>query len=102
MRKAEVFIHDQLAGLLIETKDEAYEFSYLISYKGPPVSLTMPASKSVYHFKKFPAFFEGLLPEGVLLKSLLKREKIDRDDYFKQLMLVGADLVGAVTVREIK
>jgi serine/threonine-protein kinase HipA len=46
-------------------------------------------------------YFDGLLPEGILLEGLLKQRKIDKYDYFSQLVTVGGDLVGAVTVQEI-
>ena len=49
----------------------------------------------------FRRFFDGLLPEGVMLESLLKKRKLDRHDYFGQLVILGADLVGAITVVEI-
>ncbi len=45
---------------------------------------------------------EGLLPEGEMLGGLLRQLKIDAKDLFSQLMAVGRDLVGAVTVEEIK
>jgi serine/threonine-protein kinase HipA len=59
----------------------------------------MPAKQQVWEFDCFPPFFEGLLPEGFQLESLLRQMKIDRDDYFSQLLAVGRDMVGAVTVR---
>jgi serine/threonine-protein kinase HipA len=40
------------------------------------------------------------LPEGLLLEGLLRQRKIDKFEYLKQLIAVGNDLVGAVTVRE--
>jgi serine/threonine-protein kinase HipA len=43
--------------------------------------------------------FDGLLPEGAQLEALLKTHKIDRNDYFKQLVTVGRDLVGSLSVR---
>jgi len=58
----------------------------------------MPLSKQVYDYDRFPPFFEGLLPEGVMLEGLLRNAKIDRDDYFSQLVAVGQDMVGNVTV----
>jgi serine/threonine-protein kinase HipA len=60
----------------------------------------MPVRERSFDFDRFPPFFDGLLPEGVLLEALLKRRKIDRHDYFGQILAVGEDLVGAVTVRE--
>jgi serine/threonine-protein kinase HipA len=50
----------------------------------------------------FPLFLDGLLPEGIQLEGLLKTRKIDRYDYFSQLVAVGNDMVGAVTVKEVE
>lgn len=99
MRKARVNIHGQQAGVLQETADGlTYLFEYTGGYSGPPISLTMPTNSLMYQFSGFPPFFEGLLPEGIMLDGMLRRLKIDRNDYFSQLVAVGEDLVGAVTV----
>lgn len=102
MRKALVSVHGKRAGVLVEKDDGTYSFTYDDNYHGEPVSLTMPLNKSVYEFNVFPPFFDGLLPEGFELEALLKKYKIDRYDYFQQLVQVGADLVGAVTVEKIE
>jgi serine/threonine-protein kinase HipA len=102
MKTASIFVHGRLAGRLEELEPgRRYRFVYQIDYKGPPVSLTMPTTLSEYTFDRFPPFFEGLLPEGVMLEGLLKQNKIDQLDYFSQLVAVGGDLVGAVTVKEV-
>jgi len=49
-----------------------------------------------------PPFFDGLLPEGFQLEGLLKYGKIDRSDQFSQLIAIGADMVGNVTIEEIR
>ncbi len=89
MRKAKVFMHGLLAGTLIELANGQYKFSYHPDYQGAPVSLTMPLAQQDYEFEKFPAFFEGLLPEGLLLEALLRQYKFDQKDYFGQLIQVG-------------
>jgi serine/threonine-protein kinase HipA len=66
--------------------------------QGSPVSLEMPMAQSVYEYDRFPPFFEGVLPEGFMLDSLLKGSKIDRSDFMTQIITVGHDLVGNVTV----
>ena len=102
MRTAKVFVHGVEAGILAERPDEGhYSYVYRDDYSGPPVSLTMPVSVKKFHFESFPPFFEGLLPEGVQLEGLLRIRKIDREDYFSQLVATGTDLVGAVTVKEV-
>lgn len=103
MPSAEVFVHGRRAGVLEEiTSAKAYRFAYDPGYSGPPVSLTMPVTETAYTYDRFPPFFEGLLPEGYNLEALLRTRKIDRDDLWRQLLAVGTDMVGAVTVREIK
>lgn len=102
MRKAIIFVHDKRAGVLSENTSGGYQFTYDDNYDGEAVSLTMPITKHEFLFTKFPSFFEGLLPEGIMLEGLLKIGKIDRNDYFSQLVATGNDLVGAVTVKEWK
>jgi len=102
MRRAEVSMHGLPSGILEEIERKKYGFVYFENYNGPPISLTMPVEEKEFAFDRFPSFFDGLLPEGLLLDGLLKYRKIDKYDYFSQLVAVGNDLVGAVTVREIK
>lgn len=102
MRRARVFFGNDFAGILSEPKDQKeYHFQYESSYGGPPISLTMPVQEEAYLFDEFPPFFDGLLPEGFQLEALLRQKKIDRNDKFGQLLIVGADMVGAVTVKEV-
>ena len=102
MRIAKVYMHNKLAGYLTEVeKNKKYKFSYDDNFKGNPISLTMPVEIKEFNFNSFPPFFDGLLPEGIQLDGLLRIKKIDKDDYFSQLMETGADLVGAVSVEEM-
>jgi serine/threonine-protein kinase HipA len=82
-------------------RDNEYVFEYLDKYEGLEVSRTMPSDVRVYKFNKFPPFFDGLLPEGIQLEGLLKIRKIDKNDFFSQLIAVGDDLIGVITVKEI-
>jgi serine/threonine-protein kinase HipA len=102
MRKAKVFVKGVEAGTLTELKQgKEYIFEYIDGYDSLDVSRTMPKNSKVYKFDKFPPFFDGLLPEGIQLEGLLKIKKIDKNDYFSQLITVGEDMVGVVTVKEI-
>jgi serine/threonine-protein kinase HipA len=102
MRKAKVFVKGIEAGILTEfVQAKEYVFEYLDGYNGLEVSRTMPKNIKVYKFDKFPPFFDGLLPEGIQLEGLLKIRKIDKHDYFSQLIAVGEDMVGVVTVKEV-
>ncbi|MCJ7600236.1 MAG: HipA N-terminal domain-containing protein [Desulfobulbaceae bacterium] len=102
MRIARVFFENNFAGILTESEDgKVYRFQYESGYCGPPISLTMPVREEVYLFDEFPPFFDGLLPEGFQLEALLRQKKLDRNDKFGQLLIIGADTVGAVTVKEM-
>jgi len=100
VRWAKVHVMGEPAGTLKETESGHFVFLYLESYEGAPVSLAMPVAQREFNFDGFPPFFEGLLPEGDMLEGLLRQRKIDRTDLFAQLLAVGADTVGAVTVTE--
>jgi len=99
MRRVNVLENETPAGYLDELEQgRSYIFSYLPDYQGSPVSLTMPVNKTIYRYDRFPPFFEGLLPEGLQLEALLRSQKIDAHNYFSQLIAVGGDLIGSITV----
>ena len=103
MKKANIFVDGVFAGELQEIqRGKHYLFIYQERYKGLPVSLEMPTGQTQYEFDRFPPFFEGLLPEGMMLEGLLRQTKIDRSDLLSQLIAVGKDLVGNVTVEAEK
>lgn len=79
MRKASVSVNGIKAGILEELQGITYQFTYFEDYHGAPVSLTMPLTNKVYEFDVFPPFFEGLLPEGIMLEALLRKYKIDKN-----------------------
>jgi serine/threonine-protein kinase HipA len=100
MRTANVFFQNIYAGRLVEDQDQhQFRFTYEQVYDGAPISLTMPVRVEPYVYDAFPPFFDGLLPEGAQLEALLQQKKIDRGDPFEQLLAIGADMVGAVTVQ---
>jgi serine/threonine-protein kinase HipA len=101
MNKANVYVAGSRAGQLIQDSDNEYRFQYDEDYSGLPVSLTMPIEDKEFLYDSLPPFFEGLLPEGEMLEGLLRQKKIDRSDLFAQLIAVGADMVGSVTVEEV-
>lgn len=101
MRRAKVFYNKGIFAGILTADGEIYTFEYDPKYHGPPLSLTMPTGNKLYEFDTFPAFFDGVLPEGPQLEALLRLEKLDRNDYFGQLVCVGKDLVGAFSVEEI-
>ena len=102
MRKAEIYQQGTLAGILEELDPNRYQFAYTSGYRGQPISLALPVREAPYEFDKFPPVFEGLLPEGQQLEAMLRQYKIDKKDLFKQLVTVGQDVVGSLTVKEVQ
>lgn len=100
-RCAAVYQQGKLAGRLEELPEGSWQFLYEAGYRELPVSMTMPVREEPYHFKRFPAVFDGLLPEGLQLEALLRKHKMDRNDLFRQLVTVGEDMVGSLVVRSI-
>ena len=103
MRAAKIYVNNHQAGILSEVEFlKKYAFEYLEGYAGEPISLTMPLSEEIFEFDFFPPFFEGLLPEGYQLDGLLESANINHYDHMSQLLAVGGDLVGNVTVEMIQ
>jgi len=100
MRKIILKIHNEIAAILQE-KEDGFRLEYKENYEGDPLSLALPKEKKVYEFTEFPPFLDGLLPEGIQLEALLQKYKIDANDFLSQIILVGEDLVGAITVEEV-
>ena len=102
MKKANVFVDRVWAGQLIEYEPgKRYEFCYREGYTGPSIGLSMPIVQAVYRFDQFPPFFEGFLPEGMMLEFLTQKTKIDPTDRFEQLVLLGKNLVGNLRVERV-
>ncbi len=97
-----VRVSKQPAAHLIEIiRGRSYSIKYLPEYSGKPISLTLPVEDREFEFDQFPPYFDGTLPEGFQLDALLRYTKLDRTDYMGQLLTVGEDLVGNVTVEPV-
>lgn len=105
MRKAKVYMHDKLAGELIET-DEGYGFlydeNYLQSDKAMAISLTLPLIRQPFKNNNMFPFFDGLIPEGWLLEIAEKNWKLDVRDRIGLLLACCRDCIGAVSIVEEK
>ncbi len=104
MRKAEVYMHDYLAGFLTQD-DSGYHFQYLSEYLSrkdiKPISKTLPLREEKYSsFILFP-FFDGLIPEGWLLDIAVKNWKLNPRDRMGLLLHLCADSIGAVSIKEL-
>ncbi|HMO50328.1 MAG TPA: type II toxin-antitoxin system HipA family toxin [Kiritimatiellia bacterium] len=92
-----VFVGGTRAGVL-ERRTDGYRFAYVPGYAGPPAFLNLPVKLGEKVWDDFPPPFDGLLPEGVLLEQLLTAAKLDRQDKWGQLLAVGRDVTGMLTI----
>lgn len=92
----------RLAGQIRRT-DSGNEFTYKHEYiqeRLPAVSFTLPPRSAPYHASSgaIPAFFAGLLPEGMRLQAVITAVKTSADDELSLLLAVGDDPIGDVRV----
>ncbi len=103
MRRAEVYFRTRLAGFLTDF-DDHFEFQYTNDYlnNGFPISVTLPFQKEAFVSNTLFPFFDGLIVEGWLLKTIEDNWKINPNDRMGLLLLVGEDTIGAVSIKEVK
>lgn len=105
MRKANIYYGTVLAGILIETNEGEYEFTYTPEYVAqfPDqfITFTMPVQKEPYTSNRLFPFFEGLIPEGWLLDIASKNWKINLNDRMGLLLACCQNCIGAVSVQPI-
>ena len=104
MRKAEIKIYDTTAGWLVEDENGYhfnYDSSYLKSSNLDPISLTLPLKEQPYTSKILFPFFDGLIPEGLLLDIAQNNWKLNPRDRMGLLMACCKDCIGAVSVHPL-
>lgn len=102
MRKAKIYYQDKYAGLLVETADGEYEFTYdkeyVENFPDGFLTFTIPVSHTTYRSSRLFPFFEGLIPEGWLLEIASQSWKINRSDRMGLLLACCRNCIGAVSV----
>lgn len=105
MKKARVYMHSRMAGILFEDENGfhfSYEPGYLKMTEAEAVSLTLPLTDMPYESKVLFPFFDGLIPEGWLLDIAQKNWKFDPRDRMQILLKTCHDCIGAVSIEEIR
>ncbi len=101
MRTANIYMHNSLAGKLIEN-EEGYSFQYLPAYleqtTAEQVSLTLPLQTETFTSPTLFPFFDGLIPEGWLLEIAEKNWKLNIRDRMGLLLQTCHDCIGAARV----
>ncbi|OFZ25208.1 MAG: hypothetical protein A2381_12265 [Bdellovibrionales bacterium RIFOXYB1_FULL_37_110] len=101
IRKAHVYLRDQLAGILEKKSTEEFIFKYFDTYieKGfPSIAISLPIEKKIFLTKKLHPFFDNMIAEGWLLAHTEQIFRIDKSNRFALLMATGTAPIGAVRV----
>lgn len=102
MRQCKVYVNNVDAGILQETDDRNYVFTYSKDYHGEPVCLAMPVRNAPYHSDHLFPFFFNMLSEGANRQVQSTLLHIDeKDDFGIMLATAQYDTIGAVTVKPI-
>ncbi len=104
MKRANVFLHNEFAGVLTEGEEGftfRYDAAFLKKDHAAPVSLTLPLREQAYTSTSLFPFFDGLIPEGWLLDVVEKNWKLNPKDRMDILMHACRDCIGAVSIEPI-
>lgn len=106
MRQGKVRYKGILAGILTETDDGEYVFTYdahyVKDYPNAFITFSMPVRLEPYTDKRLFPFFDGLIPEGWLLDIASKSWKINKNDRMGLLLACCQHCIGAVGVEPIE
>ena len=106
MRQGQVFVDNRFAGIIQETDEMRYVFTYSPDYLGEitarPVSVTMPLRLEPYVSDTLFPFFFNMLSEGENREAQSQLLHIDKHDDFGFLLATAHfETIGNVTVKGI-
>lgn len=76
-----------------------YSEDYLNAPDAMPISLSMPLKSESYDPAQTRNFFEGLLPEGFLRRTVAENNRTDAGDYLSLLEMLGSECLGAIQIK---
>jgi len=106
MRQAIIKYNNIQAGILRELDSGEYEFIYdelyIQDHPGLFITFRMPVTSLPYRSKRLFPFFDGLIPEGWLLKIASETWRINMNDRMGLLLACCRNSIGAVSVHPVK
>jgi serine/threonine-protein kinase HipA len=105
MRQAIIKYNNIQAGILKELDSGEYEFvydeRYIQNFPDLFITFQMPVTSRPYKSKRLFPFFDGLIPEGWLLKIASETWKINKNDRMGLLLACCQHAIGAVSVHPV-
>ncbi|MBO6298147.1 MAG: type II toxin-antitoxin system HipA family toxin [Lachnospiraceae bacterium] len=82
--------------------DTYFEYlpEYLSSTEASAISVSLPLRPEPFTTAQTQCFFEGLLPEGFIRRSIATQMHVDENDYVSILRGLGRECLGAICVTE--
>ena len=107
MRKYNVFVEirgkqikvGKIEGSSYDDACFSYDEDYL-SENGKAVSISLPLQVKPFSPEKTRIFFDGLLPEGFLRRTIATNMHFDENDYLSILYNLGRECIGAIRIDE--
>lgn len=75
-----------------------YNSQYLNAVDVVPISIGLPLQEEQFDTLRTEIFFDGLLPEGFLRRTIAANLKVEDNDYFSILKVLGHECLGAVWI----
>lgn len=75
-----------------------YIDQYLNSSSAKAISLSLPLKEKSFDAEKTRNFFDGLLPEGFIRRSVAEELGVDINDYISILSKLGKECLGAIKI----
>jgi serine/threonine-protein kinase HipA len=102
MKTLDVYYKDILAGHLTREEDGTFHFQYEATYLAsdlPGISISLPKRTNAFEANHLFAFFDGIIPEGWLLKIATDKLRLNPLlDRFELLENLCHDTIGAVSI----
>lgn len=102
MKTLDVYYKDTLAGHLARKEDGTFHFQYEANYLAsdlPGISISLPKQPNTFESDRLFAFFDGIIPEGWLLKIATDKLRLNPLlDRFELLESLCHDTIGAVAI----
>lgn len=106
MRQANVYVNNVVAGILAETNEGKFIFTYDDAYRvnksSTAIGSAFPKSEKVFVSDTLFPLFYNMLAEGANKAYQCRTLRIDEEDAFGLLLATAhTDTIGAITVKAI-
>ena len=78
----------------------SYSKEYITRNDSRAISVSLPIQDEPFSPEQTKAFFDGLLPEGFMRKSIATNMHLDENDYLSILYNLGKECIGAIRIDE--